>query len=162
MFVKLASSAACTSLAVAMLVLNPALIRSAPAAGGGGSDTPPSKLELARQSLEKGDYQAASTELMRLNKEDPKDADVLNLLGYSQRKLGRLDAAREYYLQALALEPKHRGANEYLGELYLQEGDLPKAEARLAVLDDACFFPCEEYTELKEAVAKYKTEKGIK
>jgi len=95
------------------------------------------------------------------HEEDPEDADVLNLLGYGYRKTGDFDQSRGYYLQALAIEPKHRGANEYLGELYLETGQLDKAEERLAVLDKACWIGCEEYTELKESIDKYKTDKGI-
>jgi hypothetical protein len=60
----------------------------------------------------------------------------------------------------LALKPKHRGANEYLGELYLEMGDLAKAEERLEVLDGACWFGCDEYSDLKEAIAKYKAQTG--
>jgi tetratricopeptide (TPR) repeat protein len=91
----------------------------------------------------------------------PDDADVLNLLGYGYRKSGDVDQARGYYLQALAADPKHRGANEYIGELYLETGHLNKAEERLAVLDDDCWLGCEEYTDLKEAIAEYKVKKGI-
>jgi hypothetical protein len=56
----------------------------------------------------------------------------------------------------LALDPKHRGAREYLGELYLMQKQLAKAEEQLAALDNLCFFPCEELTELREKVAAYK------
>jgi tetratricopeptide (TPR) repeat protein len=87
---------------------------------------------------------------------DPKNADAWNWLGYSHRKSGDFDAALRSYNQALALKPKHRGANEYLGELYLQMGKLDQAEQRLVVLDSACFFGCEEYRELKEAIAYFK------
>ena len=66
------------------------------------------------------------------------------------------EEAEGYYLRALEQEPEHRGANEYLGELYLETGRLELAEERLAVLDDACFFGCEEYDELKEAIEAYK------
>ncbi len=62
-----------------------------------------------------------------------------------------------YYDQALTIDPKHKGANEYLGELYLKLGQLEKAEAQLARLDDICTFGCEEYDELKAAIETYKT-----
>ena len=90
----------------------------------------------------------------------PDDADVHNYLGYALRKLKRYDAAMKHYLTALRIAPRHRGANEYLGELYLALGRLDKAEERLAVLDRACLFGCEEYTELKEAIAAYKAKTG--
>ena len=56
----------------------------------------------------------------------------------------------------LTINPKHRGDNEYLRELYQETGQLAKAEVRLAVLDKACPWGCEEYDDLKEAVEKYK------
>jgi Flp pilus assembly protein TadD len=93
---------------------------------------------------------------------NPGDADAWNQLGYSQRKLGRLEAALASYGKALAIEPEHRGANEYLGELYLEMGDLPKAKQRLAVLDSACWLPCEEYTELKELIEAYESGRAAK
>jgi len=87
---------------------------------------------------------------------DARNADIQNHLGYANRKLKNMDAALKYYLAALEIDPKHRGANEYLGELYLETNQLAKAEERLEVLNDACFFGCEEYTELKEKIAAYK------
>lgn len=131
------------------------------AGGGDDDDAPPSEFSLARKALDDGDYDVAIDKLARLHEKDPDDADVLNLLGYGYRKNGDVDQARGYYLQALAADPKHRGANEYIGELYLETGHLDKAEERLAVLDDDCWLGCEEYTDLKEAIAEYKVKKGI-
>ena len=134
------------------------------AAGGGGSDdkAPTSEYSLAKQALDDGDFEAGINKLARLHETDPNNADVLNLLGYGYRKIGNFDEARGYYLQALAINPEHRGANEYLGELYLETGELDKAEERLAVLDKDCWLGCDEYTELKDSIAKYKAEKGLK
>jgi len=87
--------------------------------------------------------------------ESPDNADLLNLIAYSYRNLEQLEIALEHYLQALTIEPDHRGANEYLGELYLQTDRLELALERLAVLDDECFFPCKEYTDLKNAIETY-------
>ena len=89
-----------------------------------------------------------------------KDPDVHNLLGYSHRKLGDVDKALMYYQRALELDGNHLGANEYLGQLYLEMGQLEKAEERLSTLNWACLFGCEEYTELKEAIAAYKAKTG--
>jgi tetratricopeptide (TPR) repeat protein len=79
-------------------------------------------------------------------------------MGYSLRKAATpdLNAAERYYNEALRIDPKHRGALEYSGELYLMKGDLAKAEQRLAALDKACFMPCEEFTDLKKAVQAFK------
>jgi len=57
---------------------------------------------------------------------------------------------------ALELKPDHRGANEYLGELYLQMGNLEKAEEQLARLDKICFFSCQEFSELQKTIQMYK------
>ena len=132
------------------------------AGGDGGEDKPASEYSMAKQALEDGDYQAGIDKLTRLHEEKPDDADVLNLLGYGYRKIGNFDQAQGYYLQALAVDPDHRGANAYIGELYLETGQLAKAEERLAVLDKECWLGCSEYTELKESIAKYKAENGIK
>jgi len=84
----------------------------------------------------------------------PDNPDVLNLMGFAKRKLGDQSAALDYYDRALALQPNHIGANEYLGELYLEMKDLAKAKERLAVLQQACG-DCEEYNELKDKIAKF-------
>jgi Flp pilus assembly protein TadD len=132
-------------------------------AAGSDSDDKESKSEysMAKQAMKDGDFDVAVNKLARLHEQNPEDADVLNLLGYGYRKIGNFDQARGYYLQALAIDPKHRGANEYLGELYLETGQLDKAEERLAVLDKDCWLGCEEYTDLKESIVKYKADKGI-
>lgn len=83
---------------------------------------------------------------------NPNNADVHNLLGYSCRKLGNTEKAFEHYGIVLELDPEHRGANEHLGELYVETGQLEKAEERLQVLDEACFFGCEDYDELKQVI----------
>lgn len=114
----------------------------------------------AQQMVDDGKYADAIPLLEKILTGDKENADALNLLGYSNRQLGQNDAALAHYQAALALEPRHRGANEYLGELYLTLGDLAKAEERLDVLDSACFFGCDEYTELKKAIADYKAKAG--
>jgi tetratricopeptide (TPR) repeat protein len=74
--------------------------------------------------------------------------DILNYRGFASRKLGRFDAAIGYYQEALALNPDHRGANEYLGELYLQLGRVDDARRQLAKLDGLCPYSCAEREEL--------------
>ena len=61
-----------------------------------------------------------------------------------------------FYTKALEIKPRHLGANEYLGELYLEQGELEKAEERLAVLDKACFFGCDEFDDLERAIEEYR------
>jgi Flp pilus assembly protein TadD len=114
------------------------------------------KLSAARARIAAKDWPGAVDELKRAN--DPASADWNNLMGYSLRKADPANAgeAEKFYNEALRIEPRHRGALEYSGELYLMTGNLAKAEERLAALDKACFLPCEEYTDLKQAVARYK------
>lgn len=128
------------------------------AGGGGGSDSASMKntdYAQATKLIQAGDFAAAVPLLKKVVAADPKNADAYNYLGYSERKQGHMDAAMAHYMKALSLKPEHRGANEYLGELYLQLGQLDKAKERLDVLDRACFFGCEEYRELKEKIKDY-------
>jgi tetratricopeptide (TPR) repeat protein len=74
--------------------------------------------------------------------------DVLNYMGFVSRKLGRLDDSLGYYTAALRIDPNHLGATEYLGELYIQMGQLDRAERQLARLDDLCAYGCEQREEL--------------
>jgi tetratricopeptide (TPR) repeat protein len=98
-------------------------------------------------------YADAVSLLMKVVGRDPKNADAWNGLGFASRKLGKYADALGYYEKALAINPEHLGANEYLGELYLETGDLPKAQERLAKLDKLCPSGCQEYRDLKAAIA---------
>ena len=75
-------------------------------------------------------------------------ADILNYMGFANRKLGRFDVALFYYREALALAPDHVGVNEYLGELYLEMGRTDDARRQLARLDRLCPYGCAEREEL--------------
>ena len=79
--------------------------------------------------------------------------DVLNYMGFASRKLGRFDDALAYYGEALAIDPNHLGANEYLGELYIQMGDLGRARRQLARLDSLCAYGCAQREELARWIA---------
>ena len=127
-----------------------------------GADTAPSPteaagpLKTARALIADKKWAAAIEELKRVD--DKASADWNNLMGYSLRKAKAPDyaAAEKYYDAALRIDPKHRGALEYSGELFLMTKNLPQAEQRLAALDKACLFGCPEYTDLKKAVQRYK------
>jgi len=128
----------------------------------GAADMTPSTpaantLTTARALIADKKWPEAIAELKRVN--ETRSADWNNLMGYSLRKSATpdLDAAERYYLEALRIDPRHRGALEYSGELYLMKGDLPKAEKQLAALDKLCFLPCEEYTDLKKAIQAFKS-----
>lgn len=119
----------------------------------------PAWLTDARASIKADKYDQAIVQLQSAN--ETSSADWNNLMGYSLRKKQPPDllGAEKYYQAALKIEPDHRGALEYYGMLKLTNKDLPGAEALLARLDKACIFGCEEYTDLKEAIQKYKTKK---
>ena len=112
--------------------------------------------DKAVRAVKKENYRAAIGYLTEVLADDAKNADALNYMGYSHRKLGDFKSAIAYYTKALRVEPDHRGANEYLGEAYLEINDLPKAEMHLARLRAICDMSCEEYHELNAAVATYK------
>lgn len=99
-------------------------------------------------------YQEAILPLQSAEKSAQNDADIQNLLGFVHRKTGKLDAAGGYYQRALEINPKHKGALEYQGELFLMRGDKDAAEANLAKLDKICWLGCSEYDDLKKAIAE--------
>ena|SRR5262245_22948780 len=128
-----------------------------------GRDEPETKkspsLAAGRKAVDAKDFTAAVQHLTKAEAETPKDADVQNLLGYSYRHLGEYDKALQHYRVALQIEPRHRGALEYLGELYLKMDQPGEAEKQLSTLSRTCLFGCEEYTDLKKAIEEYKAKK---
>ena len=132
------------------------LVPSPVIADGGGYSNSNSRLAPFQKLIENEEYEESIARLEEALRDDPDDADLLNLMAFSNRKLGNYDVALSFYQKALNIEPKHRGANEYLGELYLQLGQPEEAEKRLKVLDKACFFGCGEYDKLKQAIAEYR------
>jgi tetratricopeptide (TPR) repeat protein len=119
---------------------------------GSSWETKAPELGKARAAIEKKDYKAAVPLLEAAVAKIPDSADAWNLMGYAHRKLGLTDKALKYYDRALAIDPDHRGALEYLGELYLETGKPEEAKKMLARLDKVCFFGCAEYTDLKNAL----------
>jgi len=89
-------------------------------------------------------------------KAEPTNADAQNLLGYAYRNQGKYDLAFRHYGEALKIDPKHRGANEYIGEAYVLTGNKAKAQEHLAALERICGKSCEEYQDLAKAIAKAK------
>ncbi len=130
-----------------------------------GEDTAP-KVQPAdpdylagKKAIDAGNWNAAIDAFNRAAARDQNNADIQNYLGYSYRKAGNLDTAFKHYSVALKLAPDHRGAHEYIGEAYLMKGDLKMAQDHLAALDRICLFGCEEYRELKKAVAEFEKKK---
>lgn len=112
------------------------------------------QFEDLRQLVDAGKYDDALPALEQLDQQSPGNPDVLNLIGFSMRKTGKFADALVYYNKALALNPMHLGANEYLGELYLETKQPEMAKARLDVLKKACG-NCEEFEELQEKIKDY-------
>ena len=94
-------------------------------------------------------YEKAQALLIKSNKKKPLQADTLNYLGFTTRKLGDFENGEKYYLLGLEIDPKHVGINEYLGELYVVTNRIDLAKERLKVLESC---NCEEYSELKEII----------
>ncbi len=115
-------------------------------------------IKKAKRSEKKGktkkankQYEKALKYLIKSNEKKPNQPDTLNYLGFALRKLGKFEEAEKYYMQGLAIDPKHNGINEYLGELYIQTNRIELAKERLKVLKNC---NCEEYIELKELIEK--------
>jgi tetratricopeptide (TPR) repeat protein len=137
------------------------------AAGGDGdmssrTSTKPADPDYtaAVQAIKQREFSTAIRLLQGVVARDPASADAYNWLGYAIRRNGDPAAAIPMYERALAIDPRHRGVNEYLGEAYLMLGDLPRARERLKRLDSLCFFSCEEYRDLKKAVEAYERSGG--
>ena len=149
-----------------VLAGTPAPALAAGGGGGGGSDPVTRSKPVDPDytagvtAIKASQYPAAIGLLEGVVTRDATNADAYNWLAYSTRKNGDAARAIPIYEKALAIDPKHRGAHEYIGEAYLVLGDLPKAKEHLTALDKLCFLPCEEYTDLKKAVQAYEASGG--
>jgi len=110
-------------------------------------------LTMARAYIGGGNFAGAIAALEPIIIANPRDVEALSLMGFSQRKNGNHRAALGYYTQALALDPEHLGANEYLGELYVETGKLALAQERLDIIAAACGSECDEYKQLAAMIA---------
>ena len=133
------------------------------AAGGGGSnfEQPAAKpsdanFTRAKAMIEARDYASAMPLLQQVVAKDARNADAYNLMGFATRKSGNPNGSLQFYSQALAIDAKHLGAHEYIGEAYLMLDRPAEAEQHLARLDSLCVFGCTEHRMLKAAVANYK------
>ncbi len=129
---------------------------------GSSTPAPPTvaeRLDVARAAIKVKDWKKAMAELNQAAKNDPKNADVQNLLGYSNRKQAQpnLPQAFVHYKRALELDPAHKGAHEYIGEAYLMDKKPDEAEKHLATLEKLCGNKtCEEYADLSKSIAEYR------
>lgn len=117
------------------------------------------RVDLARDAIKNKDWKKSLAELNLAVREEPRNADAHNLLAYSYRKQAtpNLPKAFEHYKTALSLNPRHKGAHEYIGEAYLMDKKPAEAEKHLAELERICGNKtCEEYADLSKAIADYK------
>jgi Flp pilus assembly protein TadD len=111
----------------------------------------------AIQAINRKDWAEAVKRLHQVELRAPDSADLHNYLGYSYRNLKKMDLAFKHYKRSLELNPRHRGAHEYIGEAYLLVNDLPSAEKHVNELRNICLLACDELADLEKAVAAYKS-----
>ena len=159
-------------LIVLLFVLITSPVFSAGSSGGSSGDgaKPISQYQIGEKMINKAKkfekknktdkaqkhYKKAIGYLLKHNKEFPADPNTLNYLGFAHRKIGDYENAEIYYSMGLALDPKHVGINEYMGELFVATNRIDKAKERLAVLKDC---NCKEYKELKLVIEGKKESK---
>jgi cytochrome c-type biogenesis protein CcmH/NrfG len=131
--------------------LAPVLMSTSAYAVDNMSSTDAPDLTSVRAKIKAKDYTAALAELRDLA-EDVQQADVYNLLGFTLRKTGDYKTSLTYYTKALELQPDHKAAREYLGELYVETAKMEKAKEQLAILTKLCPGGCEEREDLQKAI----------
>ena len=118
-------------------------------------------LEKVSAATARQDWAGAQSILREAIARDSRNADYHNMYAYTIRKGVNPDMSLvfKHYNQALAIDPKHRGVHEYLGEAYLMVGNVAKAKEHLGALDQLCFFPCDEYSDLKKVIGEYEAKR---
>jgi Flp pilus assembly protein TadD len=116
--------------------------------------------KAGKKALRAADWNGAIAAFELAALRDPTNADIQNYIGYAYRRLRQIGPAIGHYQKALMLNARHRSAHEHLGEAYLVLGDPAKAQQLLEALENLCLLPCEEYDDLKRAIAAYKTLAG--
>jgi len=147
-------------LAVAWLALWPGTGAADPAADDAAAAKLDPDYAAGKQAIDAKEWSTAIKSLTSAALRDTRNADLQNYLGYAYRNAGQLDVAFRHYQRALQLNPRHRGAHEYVGEAYLIVHNLAKAEEHLAALHKICLIPCEEYADLKKKIAEYRGKTG--
>ena len=143
----------CSTILAGLLTCGSALA----AADSAPADPKDPVLEQAAAATARKDWAGAQSVLAPALAANPNNANYHNLYAYSIRKGANPDMSLvfKHYNEALRIDPKHRGAHEYVGEAYLMIGNVAKAKEHLAQLDKLCFFSCAEFTDLKKAIAEY-------
>ena len=140
---------------MSFFILSPAY-----SAGSSSSEDKPAKPAHSKQYykavklIKSGSFDEALAILETITRKKPNDADIHNYMGFSFRKKGMLEKSAYHYERALDINPKHLGALEYQGELYIALGEIEKAKANLTKIDNVCWTQCSELRELKQAIDK--------
>jgi tetratricopeptide (TPR) repeat protein len=150
--------------AILITLLVSGLSNRALADGGGGGDGATDRPQTAPvdpdytagvNAIKANRFAAAIPLLQAVVKREPRNADAFNWLAYAMRRNGDPAGSIPVYQKALAIDPKHRGAHEYIGEAYLMLGNVAKAREHLAQLNKLCLLPCSEYTDLRKAIEQF-------
>jgi Flp pilus assembly protein TadD len=112
-----------------------------------------------KAAMEKKNWTEAAKRFHQAALRAPDSADLHNYLGFSYRNLKQMDLAFKHYKRSIEINPRHRGAHEYIGEAYLLVNDLPGAEKHLAMLRSICLLQCEELADLEKAVVAYRSKR---
>jgi Flp pilus assembly protein TadD len=145
-----------------LLLLIPSVCLGADTDEGPASARLDPDFAAGKKAIESKDWAAAIKSLSSAALRDTRNADIQNDLGYAYRNAGQVELAFKHYERALQLNPRHRGAHEYVGEAYLLVGNLTKAEEHLAALQKICLIPCEEYGDLKKEIDAYRKRISVK
>ena len=121
----------------------------------GPASRPDPLLDRYHAAAERQDWKSAAAAMNDALGADSRNADYHSLYAYALRRSGSsdMDVVFKHYNEALRIDPKHRGAHEYIGEAYLMVGNVAKAKEHLSALDKICFFGCSEYNDLKKAIS---------
>jgi Flp pilus assembly protein TadD len=145
-----------------------ALVGAALAASAAGSFAEPYEVDpdlaardedyaAGKRAVDRKDWSEAVRRFKLAERRHPEQADLQNILGYAHRNLKQYELAFRHYQRAIEIEPRHRGAHEYIGETYLLLGDVGGAEKHLDALRQICLLPCDELHNLERAVLRYRT-----
>lgn len=142
-----------------------AMLFATPAWAAGSYSYEPSASKLindAKKLIKKEKYKRAINKLEKAMRDEPDNADIYNYLGFAHRKSGNYEESGTHYQKALSLDPNHKLALEYQGELFLTLNDLVSAQANLAQLANLCPQGCDERDDLAKAIARHQKAAGHK